>query len=168
MHTLIAMDAPPPHEDCAPYVTVAALLASAGEYYGVARTLNGAAPDVWSSYGYEYGAYNSAANTAFVQAYESANGQKPIGWSYDGYLTAMTYMQAIDKAGSGDPSAILKALPGLSFDAPSGKVTLDATRHQLMGNIVVAHTVGDPQSPEGVKFIEADPVPATAVVPASS
>ncbi|MCU1480515.1 MAG: hypothetical protein JWQ19_1301 [Subtercola sp.] len=137
-----------------------ALIANSGEYYNVARSLNGQAPDVWNSYDYNWAAFNTTMNTQFVTDYgKIANGAKPVGWTYQGYLIGLSYAAAINKAGSGDPEAVRTALEGVSFDAPSGSLTMGAASHQLSVPSVISHTVGDSTSSDGVKVIETQVVP---------
>jgi branched-chain amino acid transport system substrate-binding protein len=139
-----------------------AVIANAGEYYNVARSLEGAAPDVWNVYDYNFAAFDNDLNTAFVTDYgKLAGGANPVGWTYQGYLIGLAYAAAIDKAGSGDPDEVLAALEGVSFDSPSGELTMGAESHQLSVPAVISHTVGDPSSPDGVKVIETQVVPYT-------
>ena len=139
-----------------------AVIANAGEYYNVARSLDGAAPDVWNVYDYNWAAFDSDLNTAFVTDYgKLADGAHPVGWTYQGYLIGLAYAAAIDKAGSGDPEAVLAALEGITFESPSGSLTMGAKSHQLSVPAVISHTVGDSSSADGVKVIATQVVPYT-------
>jgi branched-chain amino acid transport system substrate-binding protein len=143
------------------------LLASAGGYYPVARQLDGAAPDMWNAYDYNYAAYDNKTNTRFVEDFEAAHGQKPVSWSYEGYQAALAYMTAIDEVGGADADQIVEALSDVEFDSPSGIVSIDPETHQLMAPIVVSHTRGKADAPEGVEVIETVVVPAADVLDAS-
>jgi branched-chain amino acid transport system substrate-binding protein len=137
------------------------VLANAGEYYNVARSLKGGAPQVWNAYDYNWAAFDNELNDAFVSDYgRLRDGAKPVGWTYQGYLVGLTYAAAFDKAESTDTEKVLAALrSGLSFDSPSGKLTMGAQSHQLDLPSIISLTVGSPQEPDGVRVIE------TAVAP---
>lgn len=135
-----------------------ALILQPGGYYPVARTLGGRAPKVWNAYDYSYSAYDSAMNTQFVNDYKAKTGKMPESWSYDAYLSVYVYKAAIEKAGSADYAKVLKAVPGVQFDSPAGKLTIDATTHQADTPVVVNYSVGDKNAPEDVKFLEAETV----------
>ncbi|GMA85689.1 hypothetical protein GCM10025868_09390 [Angustibacter aerolatus] len=66
------------------------------------------------------------------------------------------YATAIAKAGSADYQAVLKALPGVQFDSPAGRLTIDATTHQADTPVVVNLSVGDPEATEDVRFLETE------------
>jgi branched-chain amino acid transport system substrate-binding protein len=140
------------------------LLASAGGYYPVARQLNGAAPDMWNAYDYNYDAYDSEANTRFVSEFEAENSQKPVAWSYDAYQSAFAYVSAIDEVGSGDTDAVVEALANVKFEGPAGTMTMDPKTHQLLAPVVVSHTRGNPSAPEGVEILETKVVPAADLI----
>ncbi|MFD8338267.1 ABC transporter substrate-binding protein [Streptomyces solisilvae] len=136
-----------------------ALIANAGEYYNVARSLKGRAPSVWNAYDYNWAAFDTKANDKFVQDYAKLrDGAHPVGWTYQGYLIGLAYAAAIDKAGSADADKVLDALKGITFDAPSGSLTMGADSHQLDVPVVISHTAGSPDEPDGVKVLETDVV----------
>ncbi len=128
------------------------LVVQPGGYYPVARALNGKAPDVWNSYDYNYAAFNSDLNTKFVTDFTAKTGKKPVSWSYDAYQGVYAYAAAIKKAGSTDSAAVGKALAGIQYDSPVGKLSIDAKTHQSNTPAVVFESVGDPTAPEGVKI----------------
>lgn len=130
-----------------------ALLASAGGYEPVARGLAGAAPEMWNAYDYAYPAYDNEFNTRFVEAFLKESGERPMAWSYDGYLTGYAYVAAVDAAGSADPDAVVKALAGLEFEGASGTLRFDPETHQLLAPVVISQTVGNPEAPEGVEYL---------------
>lgn len=125
-----------------------------GGYYPIARNMNGSAPEVWNGYDYNYAAYNTAENTAFVNDFEAKYHQKPDTWSYQTYLGVLAYAAAIDKAKSTDPAQVAGALRGISFDSPQGKFTIDGSTQQGSANIVVTDTSGDATSPEKLKVLK--------------
>ncbi|MFC0531463.1 ABC transporter substrate-binding protein [Phytohabitans kaempferiae] len=131
-----------------------AVIVQPGGYYPVARTLGGRAPQVWNAYDYSYAAFDSEMNDAFVKDFEAKTGKKPVSWSYDAYLAVYAYKAAIEKAGSAEYDKVLKALPGIEFDSPAGKLTIDAKTHQADTPVVVTFSVGDPSASETVKILE--------------
>jgi branched-chain amino acid transport system substrate-binding protein len=58
------------------------------------------------------------------------NVQYGSGLAILGYNAMIGVADAIRKAGSTDPDAISKALAGLQFDTPTGKLTMDAATHE--------------------------------------
>lgn len=141
-----------------------ALLASAGGYEPVARALDGAAPEMWNSYDYAYAAYDNDFNTRFIDAFLEATGERPMAWSYDGYLTGYAYVAAIEAAGSAEPDAVVEALAGLEFEGASGTLRFDPETHQLLAPIVISHTVGNSEAPEGVEYLDTFVVPAEDLI----
>jgi branched-chain amino acid transport system substrate-binding protein len=131
-----------------------------GGYYPIARTLGGSAPEVWNAYDYFWDAFDNEMNTQFVATYEEKMGQKPDTWAYQGYQTIYAYAAAIEKAGSSEVDAVLEALPGITYDSPSGERTIDATTHQADGPVVIMHSVGNADAVEGVEMLEIVVVPA--------
>ncbi|MHB1314141.1 MAG: ABC transporter substrate-binding protein [Christensenellales bacterium] len=63
---------------------------------------------------------------AFVKGYEKLYGSTPNALAALGYDSAYMLKQAIEKAGSDDTAAIVKAMTGMSFDGVTGAFTLDA------------------------------------------
>ncbi|MEQ3549775.1 ABC transporter substrate-binding protein [Pseudonocardia nematodicida] len=137
-----------------------AVLANAGEYYNVARSLNGRAPDMWNAYDYNYAAFDTPVNQEFVEAYGAMHdGARPVGWTYQGYLVGLAYTAALQEAGTDDPEQVRTALEGVTFDGPSGPVTIGAESHQADIPTVVSHTVGAPDQPDGIDVVETIVVP---------
>lgn len=135
------------------------VVVNSGSYWPIATALKGEAPEVYNGYDYNYLAYDTEANTAFVDAYTELSGTVPDTWGYQGYLAVKAYAAAIEKAGSANSDDVLEALKGISFDSPQGEFTIDPDTHQGSSNIVVTHTVGDPDEDTGVKVIESFVVP---------
>ncbi|WP_157157354.1 ABC transporter substrate-binding protein [Diaminobutyricimonas sp. LJ205] len=136
-----------------------AVIVNPGGYYPIARTLNGLAPNVWNAYDYNYAAFDNDENAAFVEDYKALTGKLPVDWSYDAYVGVLAMKAAIEKAGSTDTAAVVKALAGLSFDTPGGELTIDAKSHQGNPPVVITNTVGDASAEESVKVLETVVVP---------
>lgn len=138
-----------------------ALLTVTGEYYKVAATLNGTAPEAWNPYDYNYQAFDTEANKTFVTQFEADYHTTPSDQAYQGYLTGLFYAAAVKKAGSSSTSAVAAALNGLTITGPSGQVTMSGATHEPNIPMVVTHSVGDPSARDGVKILGTTVVPAT-------
>ncbi|NYD54259.1 ABC transporter substrate-binding protein [Microbacterium pseudoresistens] len=135
------------------------VVVNSGSYWPIATSLGGAAPEVYNGYDYNYLAYDSDANQAFVDAYTALAGTVPDTWGYQGYLAVKAYAAAIESAGDVSPDAVLDALKGISFDTPQGEYTIDPDSHQGSANIVVTHTVGNADEETGVEVLESYVIP---------
>lgn len=137
-----------------------AYIASSGEYYNVARSFEGTAPDVWNTYDYNWAAFDNPLNDAFVNDYGAlVNGKKPVGWTYHGYLIGLSYVAALEKAQSAAPADVRAALNGLEVDTPSGLLKMGSGSHQLSLPAVVTRTKGSPSEPDGVEVLFTKVVP---------
>jgi len=78
----------------------------------------------------------------FLDAYSADFGADQIpsgGEGVGAYDAVYLYKMAVEKAGSTDPKAVAAALPGLSFDGPTGSVTITPSHYlQQTINLVQA------------------------------
>ncbi|MDH3426106.1 MAG: substrate-binding protein [Acidimicrobiia bacterium] len=78
----------------------------------------------------------------FLAGYQAMHGagEFPSGGEGVGaYNAVYMYKDAVEKAGSTDPAAVAEALVGLSFDGPTGEVTMQPSHHlQQTINLVQA------------------------------
>ncbi|MFQ5555906.1 MAG: transporter substrate-binding protein, partial [Acidimicrobiales bacterium] len=68
----------------------------------------------------------------FLESYADAFGSDAIpsgGESVGSYNAVYMYKAAVEAAGSTDPDAVAEALVGLSFDGPTGSVTMTPSHH---------------------------------------
>lgn len=74
-----------------------------------------------------------AKNEAFVKAYKARYGAKRVTDDpiEAGYVGVHLWALAVEKAGSTDPEKVRQASKGLVFDAPEGKVTIDADNQHI-------------------------------------
>lgn len=77
----------------------------------------------------------------WVKKFQAKYNKIPDALATLGYDAASLMFAAIDKAGSTDPSAVVKALEGISFEGVSGKVTFDAS-HNPVKSAVVLQVIG--------------------------
>ncbi len=75
---------------------------------------------------------DTAANQAFVKAYQAAYGALPGFPAFHGYNTANFIAQAIRKARSLDREKFVDALEGLKIASPVGEVEMRACDHQVV------------------------------------
>ena len=92
--------------------------------------LKGEAPEGWLVTGYPWYDITTPEHDAFLSAYQAKYDDYPRIGSIVGYNTMLTVAGLITKAGSTDTEAMVDALEGLSFDAPTGPITFRALDHQ--------------------------------------
>ncbi len=87
---------------------------------------------VWAGTRYWFAAHDNPINDAFVQSYLARYGAPPSYNAEGAYAAMYLYKAAMEKAGSVDGAAVAKALAGMSFDAPNGRLTIRAGDHQAV------------------------------------
>jgi urea transport system substrate-binding protein len=66
----------------------------------------------------------------------------PIVWSYyEIYL----WKAAVEKAGTTDVEAVLKALPGIKLDTPAGEIIVDRKNHHTSKPVYIGRILADGQ-----------------------
>lgn len=113
-----------------------------------------------SAMGY-FPSVESPANAKFVEMWEAEYGSDTpiVAGAVDVWNAVHLWAAAANKAGSSDADAVIAALEsGLSFDAPNGKVTLEAGSHHLRQDIYIAEGDAD----HGFKIVQtfADSAPS--------
>lgn len=96
---------------------------------------------------------DGAANAEFVKLWTAKYGDKTpiVAGAVDVWNSIHIWAQAVEIAGSVDTDKVIAALEsGISFDAPNGKVALEAGSHHLRQNIYIAE--GD--DAHGFKIVE--------------
>jgi branched-chain amino acid transport system substrate-binding protein len=115
-------------------VTVVSLLAGEPETLEV---LKHETPKGWIVTGYPWDQINTPAHSRFMDAYFKKYNTHPRLASVLGYSTVIGLAEAIRKARSTEPEAVVAALRGLTFDTPLGPVTFRAIDQQsTMGTYV--------------------------------
>ena len=92
--------------------------------------LKGEAPEGWLVTGYPWYDIKTSEHQAFLDAYQKRFNDYPRIGSLVGYNTMQAIAAMLKKAGSTDTEAMVDAMKGLSFDAPSGPITFRAIDHQ--------------------------------------
>ena len=86
---------------------------------------------------------DGAGVTEFLAAFEAEYGEGEIpsgGESVGAYNAVYMYKAAVESAGSTDPAAVAEAMVGLSFEGPTGKVTM-TPQHRLAQTINLVQAV---------------------------
>ena len=81
---------------------------------------------------YWFEANSSLTNVEFVENYRKRYKYWPDYNAHGGYAGVKAYAAAIQKAGSTDKKALIKALEGLTLDLPVGHVTIRPGDHQAV------------------------------------
>ncbi len=95
---------------------------------------------IWFSNPYWFQAKTGPANEAFVSEYEKKFGTAPSYMAATAYTGVMAFSEAAKRTGSTSPDAVAKALEGLEFDAPLGRVTIRPEDHQALFRLVGGQT----------------------------
>jgi branched-chain amino acid transport system substrate-binding protein len=101
---------------------------------------------VWLGNPYWFQAQNGPANVAFVNQYQDKYKVEPSYPAATAYTGVKAYCEALKRSEDQSPEGVVKALEGLEFDAPLGKVTIRPEDHQALFNIVWGQTA------QGVKL----------------
>ncbi len=87
---------------------------------------------VWAGTRYWFAAHDNPINNAFVKSYFERYKTPPSYNAEGAYAALHLYKTAMEKAGKVDGEAVAKAMAGLSFDAPNGRLTIRAEDHQAV------------------------------------
>lgn len=68
---------------------------------------------------------DNETNKKFVAEFQSKYGKLPDFYAVYGYDAIQAFAEAVKKAGSVNSEDLVKALKGISFESPRGKITLD-------------------------------------------
>ena len=114
--------------------------------HAVLRPLGANAPEgVLGTIDYLWYYPETAANQAFVRAFQAAYGGPPGFPAFHGYNTAYFIAQAIRKARSLDREKFVDALEGLKINTPVGEVEMRACDHQAVLPLFLGTTKKTPQ-----------------------
>lgn len=136
-------------------------IAQTGVYWPTATALDGTAPPIYNVHDYFYACQDTEENTAFVEAFEEATGEKPDTGAYQGYVAIKLLEAAIAEAGSTDSAEVQKALEGIEIETPKGTtMTVGGETHHGAGGVTTALLNGDPNAPQGVSISDCTVVSA--------
>ena len=100
--------------------------------------------------GYNRGEFyceNTPGMKKFTEAFHQRYKYYPVSYAVMGYDSLFVLKRAIEKAGSIETEAVLKALEGLTYESLRGKFTIRAFDHQADVPEYVGWTVKDPRYP---------------------
>ena len=98
------------------------------------------APAGWIVTGYPYAQIATPEHKAFLDAYQQRFNEPPRLGSIVGYATFQSIAAALNKAGSTETEAMLKAFEGLQVDTPLGRIMFRASDHQSTLGAFVGRT----------------------------
>lgn len=103
-----------------------------------------AAVGAYSCFSY-YNTLDTEANKTFVEKYEQLYGTDTTltNSAEKTYASFFMLKEAIEKAGSTDPAAIIDAASGIEFEAPSGTIKMDEKNHHCWLNTYVGKVKED-------------------------
>ena len=98
------------------------------------------APEGWLVTGYPWYDIETPEHDAFLAAYQQRWDDYPRIGSIVGYNTMLAIKAMLERAGSTETEAMVDAMKGLSFDAPTGPITFRAIDHQATMGAYVGWT----------------------------
>jgi branched-chain amino acid transport system substrate-binding protein len=114
--------------------------------HAVLKPLGPEAPEgVLGTMDYHFYHPDTAANRAFVKAFQDAYGSPPGFPAFHGYITAHLIAKAFNKAGALDREKFINALEGMKVDSPVGEVEMRACDHQAVLPMFMGVTKKVPQ-----------------------
>ncbi len=102
---------------------------------------------VWAGTRYWFLANDSPVNKHFVEAYKARYGVYPSYNAQNAYAAVYALRAAIEKAGTTEKMAVIKALEGLTVEVPAGKIYIRPGDHQAVLNVTWGKTAADPNYP---------------------
>ena len=121
-------------------------------------------PEGWTVTGYPWDEISDPKHKAFVAAYRAKYNETPRLGSLLGYMIMYMIRDTIDKAGSTDTEALIKALEGATFDTVVGPVAMrgidnQSTMGAWVGKLVLKGAAGgmkDWAYLDGPKFMHSE------------
>jgi branched-chain amino acid transport system substrate-binding protein len=83
----------------------------------------------------------------FVENYRKAYGEYPSDWAVMGYDSMYMYKKIIEKAGTTDTAAVMKASEGIELDSLRGPISVRAIDHMASVPVYEGITAKDPNYP---------------------
>ncbi len=115
---------------------------------------------------YYYGIPKNPMNDWLVAEHEKRFGQPPDFFTAGGMAAASAVVTALEKTGGNtDTETLIKAMEGMSFDTPKGKMTFRAADHQAMQSMYGFKLTVDPALPWAVPVLTHEFTPDEMKVP---
>ncbi|AYD67322.1 ABC transporter permease [Achromobacter spanius] len=115
---------------------------------------------------YYYGIPKNPINDWLVAEHQKRFGQPPDFFTAGGMSSGIAIVAALNKtAGNADTDTLIKAMEGMSFDTPKGKMTFRPEDHQAMQSMYHFRIKNDPSVPWAVQDLVKEITPDQMNVP---
>lgn len=115
---------------------------------------------------YYYGIPKNPVNDWLVAEHQKRYGQPPDFFTAGGMSAGIAIAAALNKtAGNSDTDTLIKAMEGMSFDTPKGKMTFRPQDHQAMQSMYHFRIKNDPSVPWAVQDLVKEITPDQMNVP---
>ncbi|CAB3680244.1 hypothetical protein LMG3458_01571 [Achromobacter deleyi] len=115
---------------------------------------------------YYYGIPKNPVNDWLVAEHQKRFGQPPDFFTAGGMSAGIALVAALNKtAGNSDTDTLIKAMEGMSFDTPKGKMTFRPEDHQAMQSMYHFRIKNDPSVPWAVQDLVKEITPDQMAVP---
>ena len=115
---------------------------------------------------YYYGIPKNPVNDWLVAEHQKRFGQPPDFFTAGGMSAGIAIVQALNKTqGKSDTDALIKAMEGMSFDTPKGKMTFRPQDHQAMQSMYHFRIKNDASVPWAVQDLVREITPDQMDVP---
>ncbi|AUA55704.1 Leu/Ile/Val-binding protein precursor [Achromobacter spanius] len=115
---------------------------------------------------YYYGIPKNPINDWLVAEHQKRYGQPPDFFTAGGMSAGIAIAAALNKtAGNSDTDTLIKAMEGMSFDTPKGKMTFRPEDHQAMQSMYHFRIKNDPSVPWAVQDLVKEITPDQMNVP---
>jgi branched-chain amino acid transport system substrate-binding protein len=126
-------------------------------FYALGKTI----PEgLWSaSHGYWFEHPNTPKNRDFISRFLKRWGEYPHVTAHDTYVAVYAYKQAVEKARTADPDAVVTAMEGLEFETPAYKSVIRKEDHQAIRDVPWGVTKRTDKLPFGVHLTDVKDTP---------
>ncbi|MFY3432908.1 substrate-binding domain-containing protein [Achromobacter mucicolens] len=115
---------------------------------------------------YYYGIPQNPVNDWLVAEHQKRFGQPPDFFTAGGMASGIAIVAALNKTGGkSDTDTLIKAMEGMSFDTPKGKMTFRPEDHQAMQSMYHFRIKNDPSVPWAVQDLVKEITPDQMAVP---
>ncbi len=115
---------------------------------------------------YYYGIPKNPVNDWLVAEHQKRFGQPPDFFTAGGMASGIAIAAALNKTGGdSDTDKLIKAMEGMSFDTPKGKMTFRPEDHQAMQSMYHFRIKNDPSVPWAVQDLVKEITPDQMAVP---
>ncbi|CAB3898901.1 hypothetical protein LMG26684_04494 [Achromobacter mucicolens] len=115
---------------------------------------------------YYYGIPKNPVNDWLVAEHQKRFGQPPDFFTAGGMASGIAIVAALNKTGGkSDTDTLIKAMEGMSFDTPKGKMTFRPEDHQAMQSMYHFRIKNDPSVPWAVQDLVKEITPDQMAVP---